>query len=158
MDYSIWMKLKKQLLLVVAEIKQLLAAGTRLDWLSLDFGDIGGLLDLMFEEGTDGERHIDFILSTKLLVAIFDKVLNLETDALGLRAYYTEVLNTFIPDLGISLLEGFEVTEELLTLRGITNEAGIFDTNELVKLLQIARLFDFSAFSVDVHGRVFSLR
>jgi len=134
----------EELLIKPAAIKDLLSAGLRIDWLNVDFGDLNGILDLLQEEGTDGIRNIEYILETDAIVAILDKVLNLETDPIGIRSYYTLVLNEFLPQLGINALALLEVTEELITLRDVVDENGILDVGHIVAILDAFALVDLN--------------
>ncbi|TVP86760.1 MAG: hypothetical protein EA375_01010, partial [Acholeplasmataceae bacterium] len=138
----------EEMLLHVSEIKQFLLAGTRINWLDLEISDdlnaVTDILDLIMAEGTDNVRNIDFMLESKMLVAVLDKLLNMETDPIGLRLFYTELLNTYLPQLGIELLEDVVLSDNILTMRGVSDENGVLKASDLIAIFDALELLDIA--------------
>ncbi|MBE0701547.1 MAG: hypothetical protein IH571_07650, partial [Acholeplasmataceae bacterium] len=132
-------------LLRVAEVKKLILAATRVAWMEIEMtGDldmVDEIFDALFEERSDTLTNIEFMLDSKILMAVFDKVLNLETNEIGLRSYYTEVINSWLlPSLNISLLDDVTLSNDALVFRGISNARGVLMANEIIAILQTVRM------------------
>ena len=138
----------EEMLLHVSEIKQFLLAGTRINWLDLEIsGDLSAvtdILDLFLDKGADNVRNIDFMFESKMLVAVFDKLLNMETDPIGLKLVYTELLNTYLPQLGIDLLDGVVLSDNVLTMRGVVDANGVLKASDVIAIFDTLALLDIA--------------
>ncbi len=138
----------EEMLLHVSEIKQFLLAGTRINWLELqisgDLSAVTDILDLFLAEGADNVRNIDFMFESKMLVAVFDKLLNMETDPIGLKLFYTELLNTYLPQLGIDLLDDVVLSDDILTMRGVVDDNGVLKATDVIAIFDAIALLDIA--------------
>ncbi|HBT59786.1 MAG TPA: hypothetical protein DEA45_03065, partial [Acholeplasmataceae bacterium] len=133
------------------EIKQLIKSGLRIDYTSLSFNttdDIFYLIDLLLEEGNDNVKNIDYIFSSNILVALFDKLLNTEGNpALDLNVLYAELANKYLPEISSELV-GLQVTENLFDFNHISDAKGVFEVKHLISILEFAQVIDLDNLNV----------
>lgn len=129
------------------EIKQLIVSGLRIDWMNQSYqttADIQALAKLMLKSEADGKRNIDVILSSKVLMALFDRVLNVEANqSLGLDELYALIANKYVKDIDSSL-ENLVVTKDLFNIRGVSNANGTLSTDEITYLVELVNIIDFN--------------
>ncbi|MDI6452695.1 hypothetical protein [Peloplasma aerotolerans] len=127
----------------VVEIKKFILSGTRLDWGALELGTGAGIASnlsaILMQDGTDGERHIDVILESNLLVAIFDKLLNFEYNGIGMDEVAIAFLNTKLE--GVEALEGLQLQKEFLHY-----DTRAYDENEVLRREEIIEMIEAVSF------------
>jgi hypothetical protein len=100
----------------VSEINRFILSATRVNWLGVDLGAgiaiASNASGILMSTGSDSVLNIDYILESKLLMAIFDKVLNFEHNGLNLDEIAIGYANNLLS--GISLFAGVSLSKELL--------------------------------------------
>lgn len=131
----------------VSEIKKFLLAGTRLDWTSLELGSgvalAANLSGILLETGADGNRHIDVILESNLLVAIFDKVLNFEYNGLEMDEIIVSYVNNSIL-AGNPTFDGLTLEPTILHY-----DTRAYDENQVLRRQEIIEMVEALSF-IDV--------
>ncbi|MBE0701503.1 MAG: hypothetical protein IH571_07430, partial [Acholeplasmataceae bacterium] len=135
-------------LIKVSEIKQLILAGTRINWLALEFGGgldmIADIVDALTAIEFDLKANIEFMLESKVLIAIFDKALNFEYAGLGLDQVVIDYANNMISE--IEMLDGLVLPKSILHY-----DASAYDVNNVLKasgiigMVNAVKLIDFSS-------------
>jgi hypothetical protein len=130
----------------VSELKNFFLAGTRLNWTDLGLGSgttlISNLANELLSTGFDGERHIDVIFNSKLLVAILDKVLNFEYNSYNLDEIAISFVNTKLAT--IAALDGVVLTADILDfdLR-VYDDQNVIKKDEFIQMLEAVTYMDF---------------
>ena len=141
------------------EIKQLIVSGLRIDWLSLSFNnldDVVSFAELLLSDGADGEMNMDVMLSSNILMALLDRVINVEgNQALNLDALYTLLANKYVPTLADNL-SNLVVTEDLFDIRGVSNADGVLDKTEFVNIVEMLTLVDFNNLDANLMFDIFT--
>jgi siroheme synthase len=123
----------------VSEFKKFLIAGTRVNWIGAELGSGAGIAtnvaNLLLEEGEDGQRHVDVLVESNLIVAIFDKLLNFEYNGFGIDQILVDFGNARLGS--IAALDGLTLTKEILHY-----DTTAYDANEVIKREEIAQLFE----------------
>ena len=123
----------------VSEFKKFLVAGTRVNWAGVELGSGAGIAtnisNFLLEEGEDGIRHVDVLVDSNLMVAIFDKLLNFEYNGFGIDQILVDFGNSRLG--GIAALDGLTLTKEILHY-----DTSAYDDNEVIKREEIAQLFE----------------
>jgi hypothetical protein len=119
----------------VSEINQFILSATRINWLGVNIGGtatFNELGNILLEVGTDSIRNIDYIVDSKLLMAIFDKVLNFE--AMGTDQIAIDFANNFIT--GLSFASGVSLSKEFLHYHPNTFDAnGVIRKEEIISMV-----------------------
>ena len=123
----------------VSEIKKFLIAGTRVNWTARELGSgaalASNIANIMLEEGADGQRHVDVLTDSNLIVAIFDKLLNFEYNDFGIDQILVDFGNSRIG--ANPALDGLTLTKEVLHY-----DTTAYDDNEVIRKTEIAQLFE----------------
>ncbi|MCK9428325.1 MAG: hypothetical protein M0P92_06560, partial [Acholeplasmataceae bacterium] len=111
------------------------------DWLAIKADSLVSIDNLVRDFlGYTDEAVIDKLLDSKVVVALLDKLLNVETNNLG--SYYIEVLNKQLAKR--SLTEGLVLGDNIFNISGISGADEVIKTSEIKGLLEIVYLLNLS--------------
>ncbi len=123
----------------VSEIKNFILAGTRLNWPSLGLGTgtqlVSNLANELFNTGFDGQRHIDVIFNSKVLVGILDKTMNFEHNTYRLDEIVINVINDRLST--IAALDGLQLTTDILHY-----DLRAYDENNVIRKEEFIQMFE----------------
>ncbi|MCK9235971.1 MAG: hypothetical protein M0P09_06610, partial [Acholeplasmataceae bacterium] len=131
----------------VSEIKNFLLAGTRLNWLDLGLGGglnlAGNLSQELMATGYDSERHIDIILNSKIVLGLFDKVLNFEHNNYPIDEIVIGFANERLQ--GIGALSGLTLEPSILhyDIRAYDNN-NVIRKEEIIEMVEAVTYIDLS--------------
>ncbi len=138
-----------------SEVRHLLLSILSVDFADVTFGSglevIDGVYALLELKDENNVSLIDNILQSRIVLALFDKLLNLETDASNLKPVITAILNRLFADY----LDGNLLDNNILDMRNITTDDGVIAASEIKALLYLGKLID-SQSSIGL-GLVFDL-
>ena len=134
-----------------AEVKHLILSVLAVDFANVSFGGVTDIYALLDAEDSSGTSLIDNLLQSKILIALFDKVLNLDTDASNIRPALTAVINVLLADY----LDGEILSSDVLEMRGVANEFGVIRADEIKKLLELGKLLGDGALDADIVFNLF---
>jgi hypothetical protein len=121
----------------VSEIERFILSATRINWLGEELGAGAAIASnassLLMSTGTDAILHIDYILESKLLMAIFDKLLNFEHNGLNLDEIAITYANNLLS--ANPTFAGISLSKELLHYDERALDANLVLTKEEIKEL-----------------------
>ncbi len=127
-------------------IKDLLYALLALEYEDYTIGNLAGIYTLLQQEDLEGNTYLENIVSSKIIIAVLDKVLNLETDPSGLKPAFATIANDFLS----TLLAGETLSSDVFNMYGITDASGVLAPEAVLALidgLYVLGLFDADGLS-----------
>ncbi len=126
----------------IDEIKKLLVVGTNYDWSQVDTSSTEAILasaqDVLFSAGFSGQRTVDAIFESNIVVALFDRLLNFKYN--DYTSDMVDVVNQIVTDAGIDVT----IPIEMLYYDDSAFENEVIAKEALVQIVDIMQYIDFS--------------
>ena len=126
----------------IDEIRKLFIVGTNYDWSMVDTSSTEAMLasvqDVLFTVGFSGQRTVDAIFNSNLVVALFDRLLNFKYNAY--TGDMVDVVNQIVQDAGIDVT----IPVELLYYDETAFDGEVLAKEALIQIVEIMQYVDFS--------------